>query len=250
MVPITIFDEIEFSWCQSGITLICEGLSLQSDKENLVYQAAKAFFSHTGIDQRISIKLIKKIPIAAGLGGGSSDAACTLNALNKIYSSPISQDELAKIAVHLGADVPFFLESRPCVARGIGEILEPIENWPKYWYVVITPPIEVSTSWVYRNLKLELTTIDSDPIISWLKGDPSQVFMLLENDLERVTASHFPVINTIKECLVEAGALGALMSGSGPSVFGVFASKDQALSAEAYLSDRNLGNIFVATDWG
>ncbi|MDY6879939.1 MAG: 4-(cytidine 5'-diphospho)-2-C-methyl-D-erythritol kinase [Thermodesulfobacteriota bacterium] len=249
MVPISLFDEIEFSWRRAGITLVCDGLSLPSH-HNLAYRAAKAFFSHTGIDPAISIKLTKTIPVAAGLGGGSSDAACTLNVLNTHYSNPISPKELAEIALHLGADVPFFLASRPSVAQGIGEKLKPIENWPEFWYVVITPPIEVSTSWVYGNLKLELTTPDSDLIIDGLKSTPSQVRFLLENDLERVTASRFPVIDTIKKCLIEAGALGALMSGSGPSVFGVFESKDQALSAENYLSNRDFGDIFVATNWG
>ncbi len=246
MVPIDLFDHIELETGRTqGISLSCKGLSVPEDETNLVFRAARAFFSRTGLEQRLSIKLTKNIPVAAGLGGGSSNAACTLNALNKMWSDPLSFQDLEEVAVRLGADVPFFLYSRPCIARGIGEILKPIEKWPELWYVIVMPPIRVSTAWVYGNLKLKLTKDEYLFILQRLAKDPIDIMGILENDLERVTASHFPVVNAIKKSLVDAGAEGALMTGSGPSVFGIFKSGDHALLAKRHLASQNLGAVFA-----
>jgi len=246
MVPVSLFDHLELEMTFRGpIRLTCQGISVPDNEENLVYRAAQAFFSRTRRESGLSVKLTKNIPVAAGLGGGSSDAAGTLMALNDMCSNPLTSEELAELAVSLGADIPFFLKNRPCMARGIGEVLEPIEKWPGFWYVIVTPSVKVSTAWVYANLKLKLTTGEYDSIITQLESRSYDIAEILENDLETVTASHFPVINTIKKSLMDRGAKGALMTGSGPSVFGVFESKDQALSAERHLISRDLGNIFV-----
>ena len=245
MVPVTLFDHLELEKNRHAkIVLACRGLSLSNSKENLVYKAARTFFSKTGIRPGISIKLVKKIPVAAGLGGGSSDAALTLKTLNSMWSGPLTTHELERLAAQLGADVPFFLHSSPCLARGIGEVLEPIKNWPGFQYVIVVPRFHISTLWVYENLKFELTADEYDSIIQQLEtGDPD-VINLLENDLESVTASYFPVIRDIKKHLMDTGATGALMSGSGPSVFGIFKSRDQALSAKNRLISLNLGDVF------
>lgn len=249
MVPISLFDHLELEIIRSQRTIITsKGYSVPNNEKNLAYRAAQSFFSLTGIKSGLSIKLTKNIPVAAGLGGGSSNAACALKALNEMWSNPLTFKDLMDLALSLGADVPFFLHSRPCIARGIGEILEPIENWPRFWYIVITPLLRISTSWAYGNLKLKLTTDENNSIINALGKQPLDIIKILENDLETVTASHFPVISTIKKSLVDAGANGALMSGSGPSVFGIFRSKEQALSAERYLASKNLGDISVC--WG
>jgi 4-diphosphocytidyl-2-C-methyl-D-erythritol kinase len=246
MVPVSLFDHLELEMTLRGrIRLTCKGLSIPDNEENLVYRAAQAFFSRTGSESGLSVKLTKNIPVEAGLGGGSSDAAGTLMALNDMCSNPLTSEELAELAVSLGADIPFFLKNRPCMAKGIGEILEPIKKWPVFWYVIVTPPVKVSTAWVYANLKLKLTTEEYDSIITQLGSGSFDIAEILENDLETVTASHFPVINTIKKSLMDGGAKGALMTGSGPSVFGIFESKDQALSAKRHLIPRDLGNIFV-----
>ncbi len=249
MVPIDLFDLLELTVVPQGITLECEGLQVPGDRSNLVYQAARSFLSRTGIQKGISIKLIKNIPVAAGMGGGSSDAAATLLTLNKIWSRPLSLSGLHDLAIQLGADVPFFLYSRPSLAKGIGEILEPLEGWPKYWYVIVTPPLKVSTSWVFNHPKLKLTTYEYDNIMSRLKSDHFAISRILENDLEKVTAESFPIIEKIKKCLIDAGAEGAIMTGSGPSVFGVFLSLNQAGLAKQYLISQNLGDVFVATNW-
>ena len=246
MVPVNLFDRLELSPIpENHITLTCHGLSMPDDEENLVCRAAKAFMSLTGINQGLSISLTKNIPVAAGLGGGSSDAACTLKALNEMWALPLSPQDLQGIALGLGADVPFFLLSRPCRAKGIGEILEPIEKWPEFWYVIVSPRFHVSTSWVYRNLNLRLTTKEYVSILSTLDKTPFEVADILENDLEKVTAFRFPVIHIIKKHLKDAGAEGALMSGSGPSTFGIFEAKDQALLAKRHLTSMDLGDIFV-----
>ena len=250
MVPIDLFDFLELRVVgEMGIDLFCEGYGVPADERNLVYQAALSFFSKAGIQQGLAIKLTKNIPVAAGLGGGSSDAAATLMTLNEIWSQPLNLSELHTIAGQLGADVPFFLYCEPSLATGVGDILEPLKKWPKLWYVIVTPPIQVSTSWVYGALKLELTRGEYDYIVKFLKNDPFAVSAILENDLEEVTSSRFPIIDTIKAFLMNAGAEGALMTGSGPSVFGVFSSLNQALSAKQFLISQSLGDVFVATNW-
>jgi 4-diphosphocytidyl-2-C-methyl-D-erythritol kinase len=250
MIPIDLFDLLELTvdpgW---GIKLACEGTQLPNDESNLAFRAAQSFFSRTGIREAVSIKLIKNVPVAAGMGGGSSDAAATLLALNEMWSRPLSLPEMHDLAIGLGADVPFFLEGKPCLARGIGEILEPLDSWPKCWFVVVRPPIEVSTSWVYSNLKLVLTTDEYDNIKQTLSHVPISIPQILENDLERVTSATFPIVETIKKSLIQAGAQGALMTGSGPSVFGVFPSLDEALFGKKELVSQNLGAVFMATTW-
>jgi len=256
MVPVRLYDRIELQiTSRSLITISCEGFSAPADKENLACRAAKAFFAHTAIEHGLSIKLTKNIPVAAGLGGGSSDAACMLKALNQIWSCPLSARELAELALALGADVPFFLTGKPCIARGIGEILDPIEKWPGLWYIIVTPPIRVSTAWVYGNLdwsplgdtgELELTKDEYQFIIANLKKKALEIGRILENDLEKVTVSNFPAIEDIKKALIDAGANGVLMSGSGPSVFGIFESRDRARQAKTALISLDMGDIFLA----
>lgn len=251
MVPVGIFDHLELETMDSNrVEVHCQGRPLSQGKENLVYRAAEAFRLKTGIKKGISIKLRKEIPIAAGLGGGSSDAAHTLTALNRLHSEPLTSPELHDLALKLGADVPFFLDCRPALATGVGEQLEPLENWPELWYVIITPPLHVSTAWVYGNLKLELTSNEYDYIVAALKTGTFNVSQILENDLERVTSARFPIINTLKNRLMDAGAEGALMSGSGPSVFGLFSSKNSADAAKQILAAEDPGDIFIARGLG
>jgi 4-diphosphocytidyl-2-C-methyl-D-erythritol kinase len=247
MVPLYIFDVIDLTiTTDSEIRIGVKGRDIPGDETNLAYRAARDFMALAGIKDGVAIDLVKNIPVAAGLGGGSSDGAAVLMALNHIYSSPLSDGELHRLALGLGADVPFFLKGCPCLATGIGEILEPIPAWPEAWYVVVTPPLQVSTAWVYKNLKLQLTTGEYDYIVNTLKNDTFTISTLLENDLETVTTASFPIINTLKKLLVDAGAEGAIMSGSGPSVFGVFASREKAESAKGFLVSRNPGDVFVA----
>jgi 4-diphosphocytidyl-2-C-methyl-D-erythritol kinase len=251
MVPVGLFDRLRVKRIPDGpLRLECRGLPLPEDRKNIVWRAAEAFFAATRAPGAAVIRIFKKIPVAAGLGGGSSDAAATLVALNRLWDDPLPVRALKDLAVGLGADVPFFLEGRPCIARGIGEILEPIRNWPVMWYVLIMPPIAVSTSWAYGNLKLQLTRSEDNGIFEMLGVGSFRISDILENDLETVTAARFPIINSLKESLKKAGAIGSLMTGSGPSVFGIFESRNHALRAKKMLIPQNLGDIFAVKGIG
>jgi len=245
MVPVNLVDRLTFSPGSAGLKLSCHGIATPEDESNLVLRAAKTFFSRIGQTPHLTISLTKNIPVAAGLGGGSSDAAATLKVLNNLYGHPLGAKALAEMALGLGADVPFFLQNMPCIARGVGEKLEPVLDWPEYWYIIVTPPVPVSTAWAYRTLKLELTTPENGSIVRPLRKDWSALDDLLINDLEKVTAARYPVITATKNLLLEAGAQGALMSGSGPSVFGVFRSEEAAKSAQEDVFRRTEGKVFL-----
>jgi len=247
MVPVSLLDFIEIRKKKApGIDLSISGLPLPQDESNLVTRAAQAFFRGTGLQEGLSVKITKTIPVAAGLGGGSSDAAATLLLLNELYSAPLSEGDLRGLALQIGADVPFFLLCEPCLATGIGEILEPLRKWPDLWYVIVSPQLPVSTAWVYQNYRMKLTREEYPFIKKQLKRDSLPVSQILENDLESVTSEKFPIIRTIKRLLMENGAEGTLMSGSGSSVFGVFGSLEKAQFTRDRLSLKNVGDVFLA----
>jgi 4-diphosphocytidyl-2-C-methyl-D-erythritol kinase len=250
MVPIDICDALEMEAVAEGVIFSRQGVTVPDDETNLVVKAAKAFFAKAGLRKGALIRLKKRIPVAAGMGGGSSDAAAVLLLLNQVYSKPFTPKDLHETARALGADVPFFLACRPSLARGIGEILEPISAWPEFWYVTVTPPIQVSTAWVYGNLQLKKLTRDEYHYTNKILAEnTAAIGQILENDLESVTSARFPVIESIKKLLVESGAEGALMTGSGPTVFGVFDSLRQAKAARDHLISHKLGDVFLARKW-
>ena len=251
-IPVELYDNLEIRKGNTGlIRFKSKGFNVPEDPTNLVYRAASSFFKKTGIkNSGVNIKLEKNIPVAAGLGGGSSDAASTLLALNELYKFPLKKTDLHEIALSLGADVPFFLDAVPSIVTGIGEILEPIPNWPEFWYLIITPQVEISTAWVYQNYKMELTSNEYDYIRKTLKNGDIIISGILKNDLEKVTSTSFPIINTLKRKLMDAGAEGAIMSGSGPSVFGIFLSRAKAVSARDLLMSDNLRHISVVKGKG
>ena len=252
MVPVELYDNLDISLNDSGrINLKSTGFDVPEDPSNLIYRAAESFYSKSGIKNKgIDIRLEKNIPVAAGLGGGSSDAASTLTALNELHAFPLKIEALQGLAVKLGADVSFFLNAVPSIATGIGEVLEPIPNWPELWYLIVTPWIEISTAWVYRNFKMKLTSNEYDYIRKILKNDDVNISRILKNDLERVTSASFPVIEELKTKIMGAGAEGAMMSGSGPSVFGIFSSRAKAVSAGDILLSDNLRHISVVKGKG
>jgi 4-diphosphocytidyl-2-C-methyl-D-erythritol kinase len=250
MTPVSLLDVIEVrEKGGEGVEVTASGYPVPLDDGNLAVRAAKSFSTTTGLHPGLSIKITKNIPVAAGMGGGSSDAAATLLILNEICSKPLSKDDLHGLAIRLGADVPFFLACTPCLVTGIGEILEPIERWPEFFYVIVTPPIRVSTAWVYGNYRMKLTTGEYPFIKKALESASLVISQVLENDLETVTSTVFPIIDRIKRLLVANGADGALMSGSGPSVFGAFGSMELAESAKKHLLEQKLGDVFVVKTW-
>jgi len=231
MQQISICDELEFKLCPEGINLSCPGTDLPTDDNNLIYRAARALFSFTGYKGGAEIILHKKIPSAAGLGGGSSDAATTLLALNDLCSLNVSQDKLLRIGAKLGADVPFFIFGRTAYAAGIGDELQVISEMPKLNLVLINPAFPLSTKAVYEGLNLTLTKErkNSYSIPRFYVVD--DVIREMHNDLESVSLRMHPELNDFKQMLIKEGALGALMSGSGPTLFGIFADEKSAREA-------------------
>lgn len=204
-------------------------------EDNLVYKAAKLLMDEFQIKQGLEIELVKYIPVAAGMAGGSSDAAATLVGVNKLFELGLSMEELMARGVKIGADVPFCVMRGTALAEGIGEKLTPLPPMPKCHILIAKPGIHVSTKFVYGNLRAnELKEHpDIDGQIRALKcGDLSELARLMGNVLETVTIPEYPVIRRIKDTMKEYGALNAMMSGSGPTVFGLF--EDEEAAKEAY----------------
>jgi len=246
---VDICDVLEFQVRPEKVELIWEGLPVPVDENNLVIRAAEAFLVRSGLKGGVFARVTKNIPVAAGMGGGSSDAAATLLCLNHLWSGPLTLETLRELALQLGADVPFFLEPKPSIARGIGEVLEPIARWPELWYLIVTPRFQVSTAWVYGNLRLGLTLNEYGRIKDQLGKESLVISQFLDNDLESVTSAKFPMLVRIKKTLLDAGAEGALMTGSGPSVFGVFSSRKQAEQAREKIVPHDFGMVLLAANW-
>jgi 4-diphosphocytidyl-2-C-methyl-D-erythritol kinase len=236
MCRIGRYDEIILDPASAGIDLRCSEPSLPLDDGNLAVRAAQRFFEAAGRSGGIGIHLTKRIPIGAGLGGGSSNAASVLLGLNQLYDFPLSPKRLIAIGRSLGADVPFFLFQSPALASGIGDRLEAFTAIPMQTVLVVSPPFTVSTRMVYQNLNLRLTKTQKRPTRADLKKTAFTPALHLHNDLEAVTLALHPELVTIKTQLVDQGAMGALMSGSGPSVFGLFPDREAARKATGALA--------------
>jgi 4-diphosphocytidyl-2-C-methyl-D-erythritol kinase len=245
MQRISLSDEMTFSEKGDQIVVKCPGSDLPEDEDNIIFRAAEALFSYTHFDGGVEITVTKGIPIAAGLGGGSSNAATTLITLNEMMGFNLEREELTEIGAKLGADVPFFILGKTAWASGIGDRLVAADTMPKIWYVLINPGFEVSTKEVYGNLKLGLTNGTIKYNMPRFKP-VSQIIDDLANDLEEVSSRLYPSIPKMKEHLRVHGALGSLMSGSGPTVFGIFKSRNSALKAEKELRRVQGGSVFSA----
>ncbi|MCU0572720.1 MAG: 4-(cytidine 5'-diphospho)-2-C-methyl-D-erythritol kinase [Syntrophobacteraceae bacterium] len=232
MLPVAIFDEIGLEVIEDGgIVLECDHPEVPRDRGNLAWRAAELFCERADVSPHLRIRLKKGIPVGAGLGGGSADAAGVLLGLDRLYPERVSPEDLHIMATRLGADVPFFLYRRPALATGIGEKLDLVAGVMDYPILLLKPPTSVSTAWVYGSLKL--TRGESRIKVPRLLADPWNFAGLLQNDLESVTLTAVPILPRLKAWMVEQGAMAALMSGSGPTVFGVFARPEEAGRAEA-----------------
>ncbi len=223
--------------------------AVPADQSNLIYKAAKLLLDTAGVTDGVSIHLQKNIPVAAGMAGGSTDAAATLIGLNELFQMGYTEEELKALGVQIGADVPYCIQGGTALAEGIGEILSPLPAPPAAHLLIAKPDIDVSTAFVYRNLHLETVTQhpDIDGMIGALAGqDMKGITNRLGNVLETVTVPAYPVIARIKELMCSRGALGALMSGSGPTVFGIFEREADAESAAQDIRAQGLaGQVFV-----
>ena len=245
MVPVNLCDEVTIAAGrgQPEIRVTCDDAAVPGDETNLAYKAAALLCHETATPAKIAIALRKRIPAGAGLGGGSSNAAAVLKGLNVLLSLGLSEDQLCSLGVRLGADVPFFIPCRPAKVAGIGEILTTVPPLPSCWLIIVVPPLAVSTPWAYRRFD-ELSspvTPRADVTSQQLTNQGAGEFLV--NDLERAVLPEHPQIGRIKAQLLGLGAEGALMSGSGSAVFGVFRSR--AIAEQAAIALTEQGRTFL-----
>ncbi len=239
MQTVSLHDRITItsSKSSSGIHLETNLNFLPTNENNIVYKATKLIKDEFDIKEGLIIKLEKHIPVAAGMAGGSTDAATTLEMLNNMFSLNLNQEELMKRAVKLGADVPYCIMKGTALSEGIGEILTPLTPLVPCFILIIKPPIYVSTKFVYENLNIEQLKChpDIDGIRSAIEdGDLERMSQKMGNVLESVTEKNYPIITSIKKQLLQNGALSSLMSGSGPTVFGIYDNEDTVNQAAAF----------------
>lgn len=250
MQTVYLYDQIKIAEKEtSGITLTTNAGYLPVNEDNLVYKAAKLLMEEFGIEQGVRIHLKKYIPVAAGLAGGSSDAAAVLVGINRMFRLGLSKEDLKKRGVKIGADVPYCIMRGTALAEGIGDVLTPLPAAPDMHVVLAKPPIHVSTGFVYTNLKADQLAYhpDIDAQVDAIRaGDGYAMAKLMGNVLETVTIPAYPVIEEIKEEMKRAGALGAMMSGSGPTVFGLFDDAKKAQAAYEGLRNGSLAkNVYL-----
>lgn len=250
MQTVDIYDDLILErTSEPGIHLQTDHEELPTNTDNLICRAAALMMEEKGIREGVKVILTKRIPIAAGMAGGSSDAAAALRGLNALFDMGCSVEELQRLGVKLGADIPYCIVGGTMLSEGIGEILTPLPAPPDAHLVVAKPDVNVSTAFVYGNLHVE--RLQDHPDIEGMaqalsEGSLQGICDRMGNVLETVTVPAYPVIEKIKDLMREMGAHNALMSGSGPTVFGIFTDKKQAeLTAEAIEEQGLAGQIFV-----
>lgn len=242
MQSIGIHDELTFQKQAEGIVLKLDSLELPADGNNLVYRAAKLVKEEYDIHEGVRIHLKKRIPIAAGLAGGSSDAAAVFKGMNRLFGLGMSREDMCRLGVRIGADVPYCILGGTALAEGIGEELTPLPDAPGAVVLLAKPDISVSTKEVYQNLHVEKLKFHPDidgMTKAVLRHDFNGIMERMSNVLENVTIAKYPVIDEIKSFMKEHGAMQALMSGSGPTVFGIY--QDQGQAGEAYMALKKTG---------
>lgn len=251
MQTIGICDELIISTSADtvGVNLLADVDTLPLDGTNLIVKAANLMMEKYNIKQGIDVKLIKNIPVAAGLAGGSSDAAATLRGMNRLFGLGLTEEELCRLALKIGADVPFCVHGGTYLSEGIGEKLTKLEDVPQCTVLVAKPNFGVSTGYVYANLHVDKIKKhpDMDKVIECVNNkDLKGIASNMENILENVTIHDYPFIQVIKDIMNDFGALNSLMSGSGPTVFGLFDNKANAERAAVALRELDdVGDVIV-----
>ena len=251
MQTIHLFDRLEMAKNSSGEISITTNLSfLPTNRNNLVYRAAELLREEFQIKDGLTINLHKHIPVAAGMAGGSTDAAAVLYGMNRMFNLGLKREELMERGVKIGADVPYCIMRGTALAEGIGEKLTALPPMVKCPVLIAKPQISVSTKFVYENLRLNDKTVhpDIDALVENIrKKDLNAVASEMGNVLETVTIPNYPVIAQIKEHMLEQGAVGAMMSGSGPTVFGLFEDGDTAVAAYEKMKESGLAKQVYLT---
>lgn len=245
MCCVSLYDTIFLTTHVKKTSVSCSNPKVPEDEKNIAFKAADLFFNRLNINEGVKIRINKEIPVAAGLGGGSSNAAAVFLGLNRCYGSPFSLDDLMAMGISIGTDVPFFLLGKPAVAKGVGEKLEVLNELPSYKVLLVYPGFAVSTAEVYKKFDFGLTKCKKKLKQSLLKNSIFDGSFDLCNDLESVVMPRYPDILAAKKALLNHGALGALMSGSGSTVFGIFSDHDQADTANRVLSENSGWDLFL-----
>lgn len=243
MQTISLYDSLYFEKRKTPGIVLRNNLSyLPVNEKNLVYAAIRLFRETYHISNGVYANLVKKIPVAAGMAGGSGNAAATLIAMNRLFDKNVPLEELMELGLKLGADVPYCLMGGTALAEGIGEILTPLQAPPQAKILIVKPDLSISTQMVYQNLTLDGNTVhpDIDATMAAIKaGNLKDMCASLGNVLEDVTVRLHPEIAEIKQKMTDLGAAGSLMSGSGPTVFGIFEEEQSA--AEAFRHFKQTG---------
>lgn len=252
MQSVGIYDRLIFTKTKEDDIVIHSNLGfLPVNENNLIYKAIRIMQEQYGLTGGIDVDLNKFIPVAAGLAGGSSDAATTLFAMNRLYDLGLSLQKLMEIGVNIGADVPFCIMRGTVLAEGIGEKLTRLPGIPRTWILIAKPQISVSTRVVYEKLDMDsdISHPNIDALMNYIyRQDIKGIAANLGNVLETVTIPLYPVIADIKQDMLEHGALNAMMSGSGPTVFGIFAEEKEALSCQTYLKNKGYARQVYITE--
>lgn len=252
MQSVKLFDKLTFHLLEEDTIRLKTNLGfLPVDDNNLVYKAVRLIKEQYGVTQGLEIDLYKCIPVAAGMAGGSTDCAAALVGASKLFGLHLSKEELMQLGVRLGADVPYCIMRGTALSEGIGEVLTPLPSIPDCKILIAKPPISVSTKFVYEHLDAQ--GIDDHPDIDGMirairQKDLRGITERLANVLESVTIPAYPVIAEIKQEMIRMGALNALMSGSGPTVFGIFEDGKQAETARRLIQDKGLADQVYVVD--
>lgn len=250
MQTVDICDRLTFRKTSGEISIATDCRQLPTDGNNLIYKAIRLMQEEYGIREGVAVKLEKNIPIAAGMAGGSADAAAALKAMNVLFDLGADRESLMKTGVRIGADVPYCIMGGTALACGIGEVLTALPRAPRCILVVAKPDISVSTKYVYEHL--DETGVKKHPDVDAMveaikKGSLSEVVNGLGNVLEEVTVKKYPIIDSIKGEMITGGALGSLMSGSGPTVFGIFDGEEKAQKVMERLKEKKLAEQLFVT---
>ena len=254
MQTISIEDKITLAKTGRQISVLCDHPQVPQGNGNICHKAAEAFFEKTALEGGVIITIDKNIPVAAGLAGGSSDAAAVIKGLNLLYGTGLTQREMCEIGLKCGADVPYCIVAGTCRAKGIGEKLTKLPSFAGVYIVLVVPDFFVSTEWAYKNYDLNKT--DEKPcteeLISYIRGrDIKNTAERMANVLESVTAKKHPEIREIKHDIKKSGACGSVMSGSGPSVFGLFENEEKARIAFSVIREKyNRSYLTLTVDGG
>lgn len=254
MQNLSLCDELTFTIEETedfSIELTANKEGIPTDERNLIYRAIKLMADTYKLRGKVKVDLIKNIPVEAGMAGGSTDCAAAFHAMNDMYELKLPVETLMKLGVTIGADVPYCILAKTAVSEGIGEVLTPITPLKNCYVLVAKPPVGVSTAMVYKSLVLDDNTKhpDVDGMRQALDDDNiKQVAALMDNVLATVTENLYPVISEIKEDMKKQGAINAIMSGSGPTVFGLYEDKEKAdAAAKAILDSKKALEVYVTT---